>query len=152
MNRTVATLAVATLLSLTMSTVPAFARDDTVTATASAAATHAAAQLRFGKALSRPKLLPALYVSYAALQAFDVFSTKQALSQGARETNPLMQGVVGNTGAFVAVKAAVAVGTIVAAERLWKTNKTAAIAVMVASNSVAAIVAARNARTLRQLR
>lgn len=33
-----------------------------------------------------------------------------------------------------------------------KTNKPAAIAVMLASNSVAAIVAARNARTLRQLR
>ena len=53
----------------------------------------------------------------------------------------------------MAVKAAVAVGTIVAAERLWKNNnKAAAIAVMVASNSVAAIVAARNARALRQLR
>ena len=153
MNRSIATVAAAaTLLSLTMSAVPAFAGDDTIAATASAAVTQTAAQLRFGKELSRPKLLPALYVSYAALQAFDVFSTKQALSQGAREANPLMQGVVGNTGAFVAVKAAVAVGTIVAAERLWKTNKTAAIAVMVASNSVAAIVAARNARTLRQMR
>ena len=63
-----------------------------------------------------------------------------------------MQGVVGNTGAFVAVKATVAVATIAAAERLWKTNKVAAIGIMVASNGVAAIVAARNARTLRQLR
>jgi hypothetical protein len=80
-----------------------------------------------------------------------VYSTKQALARGAREANPLMQGVIANTGAFIAVKATVAVGTIVAAERLWKTNKPAAIAVMVASNSVAAIVAARNARTLRQL-
>ena len=60
--------------------------------------------------------------------------------------------MVGNTGAFVAVKAGLAVGTIVAAERLWKTNKPAAIAVMLASNSVAALVAARNTRTLRQLR
>ena len=63
-----------------------------------------------------------------------------------------MQGVVGNTGAVVAMKASVAVATIVATERLWKTNKAAAIGVMVASNGVAAIVAARNARTLRQLR
>ncbi len=62
-----------------------------------------------------------------------------------------MQGVVGNTGAMIAVKAAVAVGTIVAAERLWKTNKAAAIAAMVAGNGVAALVAARNARTLRQI-
>ncbi len=63
-----------------------------------------------------------------------------------------MQGVVGNTSAFVAVKAAVAVGTIVAAERLWKTNKVGAIALMLATNSVAALVAARNAHVLRQLR
>ena len=89
--------------------------------------------------------------TYAALQAFDVYSTRQALGRGAREVNPLMQGVVGNTGAFVAMKATVAVATIVAAERLWKTNKAAAIAVMVAANSVAAVVAWRNARTLRQL-
>lgn len=107
---------------------------------------------RISTSVSRPSALPMLYVSYAALQAYDVYSTNQAMTRGAREANPMMQGVVQNTGAFVAVKAAVAVTTIVAAERLWKTNKPAAIAVMAASNGVAAIVAARNARTLRQLR
>lgn len=82
-----------------------------------------------------------------------MFSTKQGLARGARETNPLMQGVVGNTGAFVAVKAAAAVGAIYAAERLWKkNNKAAAVALMVVSNGVLAVVAANNARTLRQLR
>jgi hypothetical protein len=50
------------------------------------------------------------------------------------------------------MKASVGVATIAAAERLWKTNKPAAIAVMVAGNGVAAMVAARNARTLGQLR
>jgi hypothetical protein len=46
----------------------------------------------------------------------------------------------------------VTVGTILAAERMWKhDNKMGAIAVLLASNGVAAIVAARNARTLRQL-
>ena len=107
---------------------------------------------RVTRSPSRPAALPALYVSYAALQAFDVYSTKQALARGAREANPLMQGVVGNTGAWVAMKAGVGVGTIMAAERLWKTNKVAAIAVMVASSSVSAVVAARNTRTLGQLR
>ncbi len=107
---------------------------------------------RVERALSRPAALPALYVSLAGLQAYDVFSTRQALSSGAREVNPMMSGVVGNPAAFWAVKATVTAGTIFAAERLWKNNnKAAAIALMVASNSVAAIVASRNARTLRQL-
>ena len=142
-------IATAALLSLTLSVLPAAAADD-----ANAAATPGiAVPARIGDALARPAMLPALYISYAALQAFDVHSTRQALARGAREVNPLLQGVVGNTSFLVAVKAAVAVGTIVAAERLWKTNnKAAAIAVMVASNGVAAIVAARNAHTLRQLR
>jgi len=146
MTRTIATAAV--LLSLSVSVLPAAAADGT---TAGAASTIVVpAQNTW--ALARPAVLPALYASYAALQAFDAYSTRQALARGAREANPLMQGVVGNTSSFVAVKAAVAVGTIVAAERLWKTNKAGAIGIMIASNSVAAIVAANNARTLRQLR
>lgn len=143
------TIAAAAILSLTMSVLPASAADDTNAAGATPTITVPS---RISRSLSRPVALPALYVSYAALQAFDVYSTRQALARGAREANPLMQGVVGNTGAFVAVKAAVAVATIFAAEHAWKDNKAAAIAIMVASNSVAAIVAARNARTLRQLR
>ena len=101
---------------------------------------------------SRPAILPALYASYAALQAYDVYSTKSALARGGSELNPLMQGAVKHSGTFVAVKLTAAAAGIIAAERMWKTNKVGAIAVMVASNSVAAIVAARNARTLRQLR
>jgi hypothetical protein len=139
-------IAASAFLSLTLSALPAYAAGDTT------AAVTPAVPAKISQSLSRPAALPALYVSYAALQAFDVYSTRQALGRGAREANPLMEGVVGNTDAFVAVKAAVAVSTFVAAERLWKTNKTAAIAVMVASNGVAAVVAARNARTLRQLR
>ena len=81
-----------------------------------------------------------------------MYSTQQALGRGAREANPLMQGVVGNPAAFVALKASLAVGTILFAERLWKTNKVAAVAVMAASTSISAIVAARNASVLRQLR
>ena len=64
-----------------------------------------------------------------------------------------MQGAAGDSGGMLALKASATVGTIIAAERLWKNNnKMGAIAVLVASNSVAAIVAARNASTLRQLR
>ncbi len=163
MKRTIA----AAILSLSVSVLPAYAAEDNNNAAKEASATNAPAAVsdnllwgenitrttsRVGRPLSRPAVLPALYASYAALQAFDVYSTRQALGRGAREANPLMTGVVGNTSAFIAVKAGLGVATIIAAERLWKTNKAAAIAVMVASNSVSAIVAARNARTLAQLR
>jgi len=152
MTRTIAAVAV---LSLTMFALPAFADDEAaapITVAGVAGVSGLAVPARVGQAVARPALLSALYASYGALQAYDVYSTRQALARGAREANPLMQGVVGHTGAFVAVKAGVAVATIAAAERLWKTNKPAAIGVMIAGNSVAAMVAARNARTLGQLR
>jgi len=143
------TIAAAAVLSLTMFALPAYAEDDAATPIT---VTGSAAPAKFAQAIARPAALTALYASYSALQAYDVYSTRQALARGAREANPLMQGVVGNTGAFVAMKAGVAVATIAAAEKLWKTNKPAAIGVMIAGNSVAALVAARNSRTLGQLR
>ena len=143
------TITAAALLSLTLFALPAYAEDEPA---APINMTGIVAPAKVVSGLSRPATLTALYASYAALQAYDVYSTRQALGRGAREANPLMQGVVGNTGAFVAMKAGVAVATIAAAEKLWKTNKPAAIGVMIAGNSVAAIVAARNARTLGQLR
>jgi len=147
MSRTFIAAAALTLIAFGS---PAFADDDTIVVTAT---TPAPSSVKVREALSRPAALTGLYASYAALQAYDVYSTRQALSRGGREANPLMQDVVGNTGMFIALKAAVAAGTIVAAERLWKSDKkVTAIAVLVASNGVAAIVAARNARTLRQLR
>lgn len=143
------TIAAAAALSLTLFALPASAEE---AAPAPITVTGMVAPVKMAQALSRPAALTALYASYTVLQAYDVYSTRQALARGAREANPLMQGVVGNTGAFVAMKAGVAVATIAAAEKLWKTNKPAAIGVMIAGNSVAAIVAARNTRTLGQLR
>jgi hypothetical protein len=145
MNRTIAAAAVLSL----MFALPAYAEDDVVVPIT---VTGIAAPVKVAQGLARPGVLTALYASYGALQAYDVYSTRQALARGAREANPLMTGVAGNTGAFVALKAGVAIATIAAAERLWKTNKPAAIGVMIAGNSVAAFVAARNARTLTQLR
>jgi hypothetical protein len=107
---------------------------------------------RFDAIESRPAVLPVLYASYAALQGYDVYSTRQALARGAREANPALPNVVNRTSSLVALKAGVGAATIISAERLWKSNKAAAITVMIAGNSVAAMVAARNARTLRQLR
>ncbi|OFW05357.1 MAG: hypothetical protein A3I61_05055 [Acidobacteria bacterium RIFCSPLOWO2_02_FULL_68_18] len=144
MRRTIA----AALLSLTAA-LPAFAEETAAPAAAPAIVVPA----RVERTLARPAVLPALYVSYAALQVYDVYSTRQALARGAQEANPLMQGVVGNAGALWAVKAGATAGAILAAERLWKRDKkAAAIGVMVASNAVAALVASRNASTLRHLR
>jgi hypothetical protein len=145
MTRTIAAAA----LTLTLFALPAYAEDE---AAGSIVGPSFAAPAKVSEGLTRPATLTALYVSYGALQAYDVYSTRQALASGAREANPLMQGVAGNTSAMVAVKAGVGVATVAAAERLWKTNKPAAIGVMIAGNSVAAVVAARNARTLGQLR
>ena len=147
MIRTIATVVI--ILTLTGSAAPAYASDEQAGTPASLATSPV---VNPGHSLSRPASLPALYVSYAALQAFDVYSTQQALARGAREANPLMQPVVGNTTAFWAVKATATVATIAAAEHLWKhkRNRKAAIAVLVASNAVAAVVAAHNARTLRR--
>ena len=142
------TLTAALALMLTVGGASAYA-DDAIVVTSQPV--PSATKMR--ESVSRPALLTGLYASYAGLQAYDVYSTRQALSRGAREANPLMQGVAGSSSTMIALKAIVTVGTIIAAERMWKNNnKMGAIAVLVASNSVAAIVAARNASTLRQLR
>lgn len=157
-------IALATLLSLTVSAWPAFAEDQTSKnfvwgddigwggKVGPQGAPTAGMPVLTGDAPTRPAALPALYVSHAALQVYDVYSTRKAAAQGAREANPFMQGVVNNPSGFWALKATTTLAAIVASERLWRTNKTAAIAVMVASNSVAAVVAARNARTLQHQR
>jgi hypothetical protein len=145
---TLRSLAAAAVLLLTVAVTPALAEDVIVV---TGQQIPNAAKVR--ESVSRPALLPALYASYAGLQAYDIYSTRQALSRGAREANPLMQGTAGSNAGMIALKLSATVGTIVAAERMWKNNnKVGAIAVLVASNGVAAIVAARNASTLRQLR
>jgi Domain of unknown function (DUF5658) len=100
----------------------------------------------------RPGALPVLYVSYAALQAFDGYQTIQGVAGGGRELNPLMTGIASSPAAVWTIKAVSTVVAIGAAERLWKTNKAGAIAVMLIANGVSVAVAAHNASVLRQLR
>jgi hypothetical protein len=153
-------IAAITFLSLTLSGLPAYASDAptadaAVTATATDSATAAPpvsvtlSPREWVAANRRPSLLPGLYASFAALQMFDVYSTQRAIAGGAHEANPMMKTVVGNKAAFYAVKAASTVAPMLAAERLWKRNKIAAIAVMAASNGVMAVVAAHNASVLK---
>ena len=139
------------MLALIVSPISAVAADETAAPASTSLGTTPVP--RMDNQASRPALLPALYASYAALQVYDAYSTTRALAHGASETNPLLQQVVGRQSAFWAVKASATAGTILAAEHLWrKNNKKGAIAVLVASNAVAAVVAARNASVLRSQR
>jgi hypothetical protein len=73
------------------------------------------------------------------------------VSRGAVESNPVLGGVADNQAVIWVVKGAAAVGSIYMAERLWKRRQRGpAIAVMVLSNAVMAVVAVRNAAVLRQ--
>lgn len=100
----------------------------------------------------RPVLLVALYASVATLQTADVYMTRAALSRGAVESNPLMQGVAANTGALIAAKAGATAASIYVAERLWRKNRIGAIALMAASNGVLAAVVSHNASVMRRIR
>ena len=71
-------------------------------------------------------------------------STSRALANGAVEANPAMSGLTGNSAAILAVKAAGTAGLILASEKIRKKNKTAAVVLMVATNSAMAWVVAHN--------
>src|SRR5262249_3691476 len=79
------------------------------------------------EAMRRPASLPVLYASFAALQAFDFVSTRQALARGGAEANPAMKGIVKNAAAFAAVKAATTLGPMLIAQRMWRTNRVGAV-------------------------
>ena len=109
--------------------------------------------VHIGAGASRGSILPSLYVSLGALQAFDGYSTTTGLRRGATETNGMMKNVAGNPASMWIVKGGVTAVSIYAAERLWKRNRrVAAIATMVATNGLMAMVAARNASVLRAQR
>jgi hypothetical protein len=93
----------------------------------------------------RRVLLP-LYVSYAALQALDVYSTTRALNRGGVEANPLMAGVAGNPVALSILKAGGAAATIVLADRLRKRSRVGAVLLMAGVNSFYGMVVAHNYR------
>jgi hypothetical protein len=102
---------------------------------------------------TRPSALPPLYVSLAALQAYDGYSTLHGLNQGARESNVLVGGLAGKPALFWAVKGGSTAVSIFMAEQLWRHHRRAeAIVTMVAANGVMAVIAARNASVLRASR
>jgi hypothetical protein len=99
---------------------------------------------------TRGHILPVLYVSFAALQAFDGWSTTAGVGQGAREANPVLGGVANHAAAVWAVKAGVTTGSILMAEHLWRSHRRGqAVATMLVANGVMAAIAAHNAAVLR---
>jgi hypothetical protein len=101
---------------------------------------------------SRGAALSGLYVSFAALNAFDAFTTMTALRGGtATEANPLMRGVASHSAALWSVKAGSTAVSLFLAERLRRNgHRRQALAVMIIANSLMATVAANNARAIRQ--
>ena len=98
---------------------------------------------------ARGALLPSLYVSLAGLNAYDAVTTLKGISLGAKESNKAMSGVAGSPWAMVAVKSGVTTGSILVAERLWKSgHRGQAIGMMVASNAMMVFVGAHNSRVL----
>jgi hypothetical protein len=84
-------------------------------------------------------------VSFAALQALDVHSTLSVLDTGAgREANPVAGAIVASPAKFVAVKAGVAAGIVLATDRLRKRNPKTALALMIGLNGAYAAIAAHN--------
>jgi len=101
----------------------------------------------------RPAPLPALYASSVGLQSYDAYTTLYVLDRGGREANPFVRELTSRPPAWLAVKAGTTALTIYAAERLWKRrHRTAAVATMVISNGILAVVAARNTRVLMAMR
>jgi hypothetical protein len=97
-------------------------------------------------ALRRPAALPALYISFATLQALDVHSTLTAVDGGRIEANPAMKGLVGQPAAFVAAKIAATAATFYISERLWRRHRVGAVVLMVAVNGAYAAIVATNYR------
>jgi len=85
-----------------------------------------------------------LYVTYAALQVLDVYTTTRALDAGRSEGNPVMSSVAGNGAALLAVKGAATAGTIALAQKIAKTRPQVARVVMFALTSATATIVAWN--------
>ena len=101
-----------------------------------------------GSAAADRGVLVPLYVSFATLQMLDAHSTIRALRAGGVEANPLLKGLADKPAALVALKAGVALSTIVLADKVRGRSRVGAIVLMAALNSAYATVVAHNYRTV----
>ena len=138
----------AAVLGLLLMTAPAWAADGDATV-------PEVRTLVFSPVLptGRGPVLPMLYSTLVGLQAYDGWSTVNAVRRGASEANPALSGVAPNSGAMWAVKTGATVASIYAAERLWRQHRRVeAVATMVAVNGLMAVVATHNASVMRGLK
>jgi hypothetical protein len=88
--------------------------------------------------------------SYEALQAADVITTVQAIRRGAREQNPVMQGVASHPLRLALVKASVTTATLVMTHRIVKRHRLGGMLLLAGLNGTLAIVVSRNMQANRQ--
>jgi hypothetical protein len=94
----------------------------------------------------RPAALPPLYIMFASLQVLDTDSTRDAISRGYDESNPVLKNVAGNDAGMILVKVGATAATIFAVEKLWRRNRVAAVATMIAVNTGYTVIVASNYR------
>lgn len=137
---TITRLVLAALLALSLSG-----------AAPAAAAEKEELKLNYAEKVDRPAILPALYATFGAMQAWDIYSTRAAIQAGAREANPAATAFAGNAGSLLGLKAATTASTIFFAERMWKKNKVGAVVMMAAINGATAAVSMHNMRNAKKL-
>ena len=97
--------------------------------------------------VTRPGALMPLYGTLAVLQGLDMHSTMKSIGAGnGSEANPIMEPVVKNSAAFLAVKASTTVGVIWISEKLWRKHRKAAVVSVFVVNAIMASVVANNYR------
>jgi hypothetical protein len=100
----------------------------------------------------RPQIVPSLYASLAALQAYDGYSTIRAIRAGAGEANPIVGNAAGQPVAMWTLKAASTAATIYYVERLWRNHhRGQAVTLLALTNALMGAVAAHNASILSNL-
>jgi hypothetical protein len=98
----------------------------------------------------RGALLPSLYVSLAALNAYDAYTTTRGYKDGAAETNALLRGAASKPAVVWAIKGGITAASVAVAEQMWRSHhRVRAIGMMAITNSIMAVVAARNGGVLR---
>jgi hypothetical protein len=143
-------IALMTVAALSISTIAIAAEKDGEQSLVDAANRAAViAPMSDAVVMKRPAALPALYVTFAAMQAWDVYSTSRAVKAGASESNPVAAPFVGNPGSMIGLKVMSTVSAIYFTERMWKTNPVKAMLVLAAINGATAMVSMNNMRNAR---